>query len=79
MFAQGKELAVKSARVVSGLEPENTNAFLIDLAECAGESMYDNAEAVRRCLAGEKPGERSPPLKNVRDTVFEMTSLIFPR
>lgn len=49
--------------MVSGLQPELTNAFLVALAECASDSSLDNAEAVRRCLAGEKPGFGPIPLK----------------
>ncbi len=58
-------MPVKSARVVSGQEPEHTNSFLIDLAECASDPMYDSEEAVRRCLGGEQPGDRPPPLRKV--------------
>jgi len=51
--------------VVSGLEPENTNSFLIALAECASDPSYDNAAAVRMCLSGVLPGASPPPLKVV--------------
>lgn len=54
---------MKSLKVVQGLEPELTNIFLIALADCAANSAFDNEEAVRRCLAGEEPGQRPPPLK----------------
>lgn len=47
-----------------GLEPELTNQFLIDFAECANNSNLDSEAAVARCLAGEQPGERPPPLRN---------------
>jgi len=65
---QGRVLPVRSARVVSGLEPENTNLFLIDLAECASDPMFDSEEAVRRCLAGELPGDRPPPVRKSMNT-----------
>jgi hypothetical protein len=58
-------LEVKAAKVVSGLEPEQTNMFLIDLAECAADPMFDSSEAVQRCLSGEVPGSRPPPVKKV--------------
>ena len=53
---------VKAAKVVAGLEPENTNMFLLSLVDCASDSSYDNATAVRRVLAGEAPGQSPPPL-----------------
>lgn len=58
-------LEVKAAKVVSGLEPELTNLFLIDFADCANNGQLDSAAAVARCLAGEQPGDRPPPLRNV--------------
>ena len=54
---------VQASRVVAGQEPENTNMFLIALAECAADPMYDSSEAVRRCLSGEAPGSQPPPVK----------------
>jgi hypothetical protein len=56
---------VKAQKVVAGLEPEHTNAFLLALAECAANASFDSPEAVRRCLSGSKPGQQSPPLKKV--------------
>ena len=60
---QGQVLDVRAAKVVSGLEPENTNLFLIALAECASDSAYDSNAAVERCLGGEQAGTGPPALK----------------
>lgn len=40
--------------------------FLLSLAECASDSSYDNAVAVKRVLAGEAPGQNPPPLSKVK-------------
>jgi len=64
LFVKGTALEAKSGKIVSGLEPENTNATLLALAECASNASYDNAEAVGRCLAGILPGQGPPPLKS---------------
>ena len=37
-ICKGQELAVKSNKVVAGMEPENTNEFLIAFAEVASDS-----------------------------------------
>ena len=66
-ICKGALLDVKSSKVVSGLEPELTNMFLIALAECASDPKFDNAAAVRRALNGENPGDNPPPLKSISD------------
>lgn len=59
-------MEVRSSKVVQGLEAELTNKFFIALAEVAVDgNNLDFGEAVRRCLAGENPGERGPPVKRV--------------
>ena len=73
LFSQGRILDVKAAKVVSGLEPEFTNMFLIALAQCASDPRLDNAEAVRRCLNGQNPGDQPPP---VRGAVSNRTSAL---
>jgi ABC-type lipoprotein export system ATPase subunit len=50
-------------KVVAGLEPENTNIFLIALAQAASDPEIDVAEALRRFQAGERPGDNPPPRK----------------
>jgi TRAF3-interacting protein 1 len=54
---QGASLEVKGAKVVAGLEPENTSQFLILLGEYAADKNCDSGAAVRRLLNGEKPGD----------------------
>lgn len=50
-------------KVVQGLEPENTNAFLLALARCAKNGNIDSAAAVGRTLRGETPGQGPPPVR----------------
>ena len=54
---------VRATKVVSGLEPENTNIFLIALVECASDGAYDSVAAVERCLGGEQAGTGPAALK----------------
>lgn len=57
---------------MAGLEPENTNLFLIALADCAVNSNIDSEVAVRRCLSGEVPGSGVIPLRRkVKNYVLE--------
>lgn len=63
-ICKGAPLEVKSTRVVSGLEPENTNSFLIALAEVANDPRYDSDQAVSRALAEEEPGSSPPPMRS---------------
>ena len=47
---------------MAGLEPENTNMFLLELIKlCVKPGSIDVAEAVKRVLNGEAPGQRPPP------------------
>jgi TRAF3-interacting protein 1 len=59
----GKSYEVRAAKVVAGLEPENTNIFLTAFAEAASDSSYDTNAAVERCLNGEQAGTGPPALK----------------
>lgn len=49
--------------MVSGMEPENTNIFLLALAECAADASLDIATALRMCMDGVNPGDVPPPRK----------------
>jgi len=59
----GAAIDVRALKVVAGLEPENTNIFLIALAQAASDPEIDVAEALRRFQAGERPGDNPPPRK----------------
>lgn len=63
-ICKGQALDVRPAKVVSGLEPEFTNMFLISLAQCATDTSLDNAEAVRMCFDGLEPGAQPPPRRS---------------
>lgn len=51
----GETLDVRGAKVVAGLEPENTNIFLQGLGKCASDNSLDFASAVQMALSGEAP------------------------
>jgi len=59
-ICRGTALDIRAAKVVAGLEPENTCMFLIALAEFASNESFDSRAAVKQCLAGGQPGD-SPP------------------
>ncbi|KAJ0402160.1 hypothetical protein ATCC90586_007946 [Pythium insidiosum] len=48
--ALGKDVDVRSAKIVAGLEPENTNIFLQELARAASNSALDWGAAVQKAL-----------------------------
>ena len=49
--------------MVAGLDPENTNRFLLALVECATNPDIDNSLAVKKCLQGDIPDQNNIPLK----------------
>ncbi|KAF0686812.1 Aste57867_21409 [Aphanomyces stellatus] len=51
----GKEIDVRSAKIVAGLEPENTNIFLTELALAASNTALDWGGAVQKTLGAYPP------------------------
>eukprot|EP00595_Chromulina_sp_UTEXLB2642_P002924 CAMPEP_0196766108 /NCGR_PEP_ID=MMETSP1095-20130614/18631_1 /TAXON_ID=96789 ORGANISM="Chromulina nebulosa, Strain UTEXLB2642" /NCGR_SAMPLE_ID=MMETSP1095 /ASSEMBLY_ACC=CAM_ASM_000446 /LENGTH=658 /DNA_ID=CAMNT_0042126301 /DNA_START=118 /DNA_END=2091 /DNA_ORIENTATION=- len=70
-ICKGETLAVNSGKVVAGSEPENTNLFLIALAEVSIDSSIDSALAVRMTLSGSLPSPDKIPRKNTRGNIAE--------
>lgn len=52
---------VRSAKIVAGLEPENTCYMLSLLGKYASNTSINSDDIVRRCLNGEQPGDQPPP------------------
>mmetsp|Transcript_13966 Transcript_13966/g.14568 ORF Transcript_13966/g.14568 Transcript_13966/m.14568 type:complete len:743 (+) Transcript_13966:432-2660(+) len=70
-ICHGAPLEVKAAKVVAGLEPENTCQFLILLGTYAGNPNCDSQSAVRRFLGGGGASEPSKETSSSRNTVAE--------
>jgi len=73
-FALGEKLDVSANKIVAGLEPEKTNAFLVKLYDAATTKLDASPDAVMRVMQGEtaiaekkpkekkdKPKEEAPP------------------
>jgi len=71
-FALGEKLEVSANKIVAGLEPEKTNAFLVKLYDAATTKLDASPDAVMRVMQGEtavaekkpkekKPKEEAPP------------------
>ena len=54
---------IRSAKVVAGLEPLNTNIFLASMGKIATDESLDHAAAVARTLENETPGDGTIPRK----------------
>ena len=59
---------MKSAKVVAGLEPENTSQFLILLGTFAANPNCDSQSAVRRFLEGDQPGDGPLPMHGTAES-----------
>ncbi|RLN93594.1 hypothetical protein BBJ28_00015856 [Nothophytophthora sp. Chile5] len=61
----GKEIDVRSSKIVAGLEAENTNLLLQSIAQCASDTSLDWSKAVQTALAkvpslGAEGGDAAP-------------------
>ena len=65
-LALNEKVTARPLKIVAGLEPEHTNAFLQQLARAA--KTGDSSDAVRRALAGETPAA-APPKQTQRGSV----------
>merc|ERR1719146_90529 len=52
-FALGEKLDVSANKIVAGLEPEKTNAFLVKIYDAATTKLDSSPDAVKRVMNGE--------------------------
>ncbi|GMI46905.1 hypothetical protein TrCOL_g2573 [Triparma columacea] len=62
-ICNGERVNVRSTKVVAGLEPEATNILLAAMGRVASNPDIDHAEATKRTLNNESPGDRTAPMK----------------
>jgi len=67
-FALGETIDVSASKIVAGLEPEKTNAWLVKLHQAATTCAGEKSEAaVQRVLGGEMAGAAKEKKKKPRD------------
>jgi len=57
-FALGEKLDVSANKIVAGLEPEKTNAFLVKIYEAATTKLEASPDAVNRVMNGETVADK---------------------
>merc|ERR1719252_504616 len=57
-FALGEKLDVSANKIVAGLEPEKTNAFLVKIYEAATTKLDSSPDAVMRVMNGETVADK---------------------
>lgn len=62
-ICEGRQIEIDALKVVQGLNPEETNKFILALARCAQNKSLDSRAAVDRTLAGERPGNGPVPVR----------------
>ena len=73
-ICEGEDVNVNSAKVVAGLEVLNTNILLAKFGAVALNPEIDREAAIRRCLAGQIPGDEPVPLLTPQVDVDRTTS-----
>jgi len=66
-FALGEKLDVSANKIVAGLEPEKTNAFLVKLFEAATTKLDASPDAVMRVVNGEMAVEGGKEKKEKKE------------
>ncbi|XP_071942947.1 TRAF3-interacting protein 1-like isoform X4 [Antedon mediterranea] len=65
-MVSGKQLTVKTSKIVAGHEPDKTNEMLIAMAKCIIEKL-DSSEAVKKVLNGETLKSSKLPKKEEKE------------